>query len=133
MSHVRIRRELAAARPDAFRPALAMSLNNQSGALVELGRGEDALAAITEAVAIYRELAAARPDAFRPDLAGSLTSLGITLTKLGDFDAALSADREAATIYSGSTWTPDWISPRKAPRGGTRSLCCSEGLATLGA
>ena len=67
---VEIYRELAAARPDAFRPDLAGSLNNQSTALAELGRREDALAAITEAVEIYRELAAARPDAFRPDLAG---------------------------------------------------------------
>ena len=47
-------RELAAARPDAFRPDLAMSLNNQSNRLAELGRREDALAAIEEAVAIYR-------------------------------------------------------------------------------
>ena len=62
-------RELAAARPDAFRPDLAASLNNLSVRLADLGRREDALAAIQEAAAIYRELAAARPDAFRPDLA----------------------------------------------------------------
>ena len=67
---VEIYRELAAARPDAFRPDLAMSLTNQSTALAELGRREDALAAITEAVEIYRELAAARPDAFRPTWPG---------------------------------------------------------------
>ena len=53
-----------------------VSLNNQSNRLAALGRREDAVAAITEAVAIYRELAVARPEAFRPDLAGSLTSLG---------------------------------------------------------
>ena len=64
-----IYRELAAARPDAFRPDLASSLNNLSVRLGDLGRREEALAAIEEAVAIYRELAAARPDAFRPDLA----------------------------------------------------------------
>ena len=43
-------RELARARPDAFRPDLAMSLNNQSAFLSELGRREEALAAIEEAV-----------------------------------------------------------------------------------
>jgi tetratricopeptide (TPR) repeat protein len=47
---VEIRRGLAAARPDAFLPDLASSLNNQSNTLSELGRREDALAAIEEAV-----------------------------------------------------------------------------------
>jgi hypothetical protein len=47
-------------------------LHNRSNRLAGLGRREDALAAITEAVDIHRELAAARPDAFRPDLARSL-------------------------------------------------------------
>ena len=60
-------RELAAARPDAFRPDLAMSLNNLADSLSELGRREAALAAAEEAVGLYRELAAARPDAFRPE------------------------------------------------------------------
>ena len=55
---VALHRELAAARPDAFRPGLAGSLHTQSNALAELGRREDALAAIDEAVALYRELAA---------------------------------------------------------------------------
>ena len=65
-------RELAAARPDAFRPDLARSLNSLAARLADLGRREDALAAIEEAARIYRELAAARPDAFRPDLEQSL-------------------------------------------------------------
>ena len=42
--------------------------------LGDLGRREDALAAIQEAAGTYRELAAARPDAFRPDLAMSLNN-----------------------------------------------------------
>ena len=54
-----------------------MSLNNLAVRLGDLGRREDALAAIQEAVTIYRELAAARPDAFRPDLARSLNNLAI--------------------------------------------------------
>ena len=43
-------RELAAARPDAFRPDLAMSLSNLASFLSELGRHEAALAAAEEAV-----------------------------------------------------------------------------------
>ena len=51
--------------PDAA-SRLAGSLNNLSVRLGDLGRREEALAAIQEAVSTYRELAAARPDAFRP-------------------------------------------------------------------
>ena len=69
-----IRRQLAEARPDAFLPDLATSLNNLSDRLSDLGRREEALAAIEEAVAIRRQLAEARPDAFLPDLAMSLNN-----------------------------------------------------------
>lgn len=45
---------------------LARWLNTQSIRLADVGRREDALPAIGEAVATYRELAAARPDAIGP-------------------------------------------------------------------
>ena len=61
-----IHRQLAAARPDVFLPDLAMSLKNQSGRLADLGRREEALAAIEQAADIYRQLAEAAPDAFLP-------------------------------------------------------------------
>jgi hypothetical protein len=63
-------------RPDAFLPDLATSLNNLSVRLGRLGRREDALAAIEEAVTAYRRLAEDRPDAFLPDLARSLWAVG---------------------------------------------------------
>jgi Tetratricopeptide repeat len=47
--------------PDAIRPDLASSLNNLSASLADLGRPEDALAAIEEAARVYRELAARWP------------------------------------------------------------------------
>jgi hypothetical protein len=43
-------RRLAETRPDAFLPDLAKSLNNQSNALSDLGRQEEALVAIDEAM-----------------------------------------------------------------------------------
>ena len=43
--------------PDAIRPDLASSLNNLSASLANLGRREDALAAIEKAAQVYRELA----------------------------------------------------------------------------
>jgi tetratricopeptide (TPR) repeat protein len=67
-----IYRQLAAARPDAFLPDLAMSLNNHANSLSAIGQREAALEAAREAVAIRRQLAAARPHAFLPNLATSL-------------------------------------------------------------
>ena len=95
---VGIRRELTAARPDAFRPDLASTLNNLSILLAGLGRPEEALAAIEEATGVYRELTAARPDTFRPDLATSLNNLSNLLADLGRPEDALAAIEEAADI-----------------------------------
>ena len=70
-----------------------MSLNNLSVRLADLGRREDALAAIEEAVDAYRELAAARPDAFPPDLAMSLNNLSVRLADLGAAGGRAGRDR----------------------------------------
>jgi tetratricopeptide (TPR) repeat protein len=96
---VTIRRELAAARPDEFRPGLADSLNSLSNRLAELERREKGLAASQEATVIYRELAAARPEEFRLALAGSLNSLSIRLADLGRREEALAASQEATGVY----------------------------------
>ena len=45
-----------------------MALNNSSVYLGDLGRREEGLAAVEEAVSAYRQLAAAHPDALLPDL-----------------------------------------------------------------
>ena len=84
---------------DGFLPDLAMSLNNQSGRLGDLGRREEALATIEEAVTIYRQLAQDRPDAFLPDLAGSLNNQSNHLGDLGRPEEALATIEEAARIY----------------------------------
>jgi tetratricopeptide (TPR) repeat protein len=96
---VRLRRELAAARPDAFLPNLAVSLNNLAAMLSELGRREEALATAQEAVCLYRDLAVARPGAFPPNLAGSLNNLANTLSDLGRREEALAAAQEAVRLY----------------------------------
>ena len=107
---ITIRRELAAARPHWYavlrrrgqrtlRSDLAMSLNNLSLQLADLGRPEEALAAIQEAAEVYRELAAARPDAFWPGLAASLNNLSIRLADLGRPEDGLAAIQEATEVY----------------------------------
>ena len=96
---VSLYKDLAKARPDAFTPDLAASLNNLGIRLSELGRREDALAATEEAVSLRRDLAKARPDAFNPDLAGSLNNLGMMFSDLGRREDALAATEEAVTLY----------------------------------
>lgn len=96
---VEIRRNLVAARPRAFLPDLALSLNNLGNALSESGDRKEAFAATREAVEIRRALVTANPDAFLPDLALSLGNLGHRLSDLGRREEALAAAREALEHY----------------------------------
>ena len=98
---VEIYRGLAKKNPGAFNPDLAMSLNNLSGCLSEVGDRGGALDAIREAVGIYRGLAEGNPAAFNPGLAASLNNLSIRLSEVGDRGGALKAVREAVGIRRG--------------------------------
>ena len=75
-----------------------MSLNNLSVRLGELGRREEALAAIHEATTLYRRLADQHPDAYLPDLAGSLNNLSNRLGELGRHDEAAQVAEESARV-----------------------------------
>ena len=88
-----------------------MSLNNQSACLADLGRREEALAAIEEAARIYRQLAQARPDAFLPDLARSLNNQSNRLSDLGRREEALAAIEEAVSHLPPARPGP----PRRVP------------------
>ncbi|WP_208630395.1 tetratricopeptide repeat protein, partial [Amycolatopsis kentuckyensis] len=77
---------------------LATSLNNLTVRLGDLGRYEDALAAINEAVDACRQLAEQRPDAYLPSLAMSLNNLAVQLGDLGRYEEALAAINEATDI-----------------------------------
>jgi tetratricopeptide (TPR) repeat protein len=80
-------------------PNLARSLNNLSVRLGALGRREEGLVVITEAVGIRRELARVRPDAFLADLASSLNNLSIQLGDAGRREEGLAAIIEAVEAY----------------------------------
>jgi tetratricopeptide (TPR) repeat protein len=97
---VELYRALAAQRPDAFRPDLAMSLNNLAAMLSELGEREAALAAAREAVELRRALAAQRPDAFRPDLATSLMVRALCLDAADQPAPALADNVEAIGVLT---------------------------------
>ena len=74
----------------------------ESNRLADLGRREEALAAIEEAVRIRRELAQARPDVFLPDLAMSLKVYAYMLNLNQRVDEAAAARAEAGRILSRS-------------------------------
>lgn len=63
-----IRRTLAATRPDAFLPDLAMSLNNLGNRQSELGQREAALLSSREAVRLYLGFSRAFPERFLQSL-----------------------------------------------------------------
>ncbi|WP_328658641.1 tetratricopeptide repeat protein [Nocardia salmonicida] len=80
-------------------PLLALTLNNLSVRLGELGRREDGLTASEEAVWIYQRLAEQHPDAYLPTLAASLSNLANRLGALGRREDGLTASEEAVRIY----------------------------------
>ena len=90
---------LAAADSSSFAPDLASALSNLSVALGELGRREEALDAIQEAVEIRRGLVTAEGSALAPDLASALNNLSVALGELGRREEALDAIEEAAATY----------------------------------
>ena len=91
-------RDLAATGPQQHEPILGTALNVHSARLSWLGRREDALAAVDEAVTIYRRLADARPDAFLSDLAMSLNNQANMLGYLGRHEDALAAIDDALQL-----------------------------------
>ncbi len=84
--------------PTPLRADHAGLLNDLAIRLGDLGRHEEALAAIEEAVELRRALAAARPDAYLPDLATSLNNLANLLGTLGRHEEALAAIEEAVEL-----------------------------------
>lgn len=87
------------ADPDLFRPYLAEGLSRVARYWSDLGRPDEALPQIREAVAVFRALTETDPDQYRSWLARSLDHLGATLTELGRSDEALPVADEAVTIY----------------------------------
>ncbi|MEU6748106.1 tetratricopeptide repeat protein, partial [Spirillospora sp. NPDC046719] len=64
-----------------------------------LGRHEEALDAISQAVQLYRQLADARPDAFLPELASALHNQAASFSGLERPEEALDAINQAVQLY----------------------------------
>ena len=110
-------RDLAAQRPDVFRPDLARSLNNLGGMLSALGQREPALLAAQEAVDLYRELAAQRPDVYRPDLAMSLIVLALCTRDVSSAVDALPFAHDAV-----ATLSPEFLRHQSSHSGLMRAM-----------
>ena len=95
------RASLAAARARDDAPQVARLLSNLSVYESELGRFNEALGSIAEAVEITRVLAVSHPDAFRPGLARALNNLSGHLEALGRFGEAQVAITESVDIGRG--------------------------------
>jgi tetratricopeptide (TPR) repeat protein/nucleoside phosphorylase len=77
----------------------ARHANNLGLRRSELGRTEEALEPMREAVSIWHKLAAKRPDVFLPQLAISLNNIGIILSEMGRHDEALAVTQEAVNYH----------------------------------
>jgi hypothetical protein len=75
-------------------------LNDLSSYLSDLGRQEEALAAIQEAVTTYRDLARTRPTVFASSYARSLQTQGTVLSALGRDAEAKAVRSEAARLLA---------------------------------
>ena len=95
---VKMYREMAKERRDAFTPEFATSLDNLVKLLLELHRYDAALLPAREVVAIRRELARAHSEVFSHRLAMSLGSLAKVLWALGRREEANSCAKEAVEL-----------------------------------
>jgi tetratricopeptide (TPR) repeat protein len=96
-AHASISEQILATYPPGA-DGRALWLNTFAVLLGDLGRREDALTAVEEAVTAYRALAETRPDAFLPNLAMALNNQSVCLAGLGRREDALTAIEEAVTI-----------------------------------
>ncbi len=81
------------------RQARAYLLVERGTALLSLGRHEEALEAMREALEIRHALAQDNPTALQSELAVGLHALGNALRESGRFEEALSVEDEAITIF----------------------------------
>jgi tetratricopeptide (TPR) repeat protein len=95
---LQIRRELAAANPQAYLPDVAMTLNNLGNLQKNINKYPKAEASYREALQIWRELAATNPQAYLPYVATTLNNLGVLQRNINEYPKAEAFYREALQI-----------------------------------
>nr|WP_241758448.1 tetratricopeptide repeat protein [Myxococcus landrumus] len=89
---------LPASGPDEVLDQRARHLDAFGRRLSHLGRNQEALPVMHEAVQLYRELGTRHPKKFEPNLASSIDHLGGILSELGRHEEALKALHDAADL-----------------------------------
>jgi len=92
-------RELALQNPEAYKPHMALTLNNLGNLLRDTNDLKQAQAHHEEALEVYRELALQNPEAYKPHMALTLNNLGSLLRVANDFKQAQSHYEEAFKLY----------------------------------
>jgi tetratricopeptide (TPR) repeat protein len=80
-----------------YQPYFARMLRHEAVLLIELGRHEEALGRLTEAIEVYRRLVERAPD-YRNSLVNTLRAAAVQLRQLGRYPEASTMDREAELI-----------------------------------
>ena len=96
---VTLYRELAIARPEVYRPDVAMTLNNLGTVQRVRNDPEAALASFGEGLRIYSELPLALQEAYRPNVATTLNNLGTAQRDLSDLEAARESFEKSLQIH----------------------------------
>lgn len=110
---VEIYLHLASVDPARHEPDLAISLNNLSLRLSDMGDRAGALMAIKEAVELYRRLASANPNRYADQLAGSLANFAHLAHGDGQREEAIAIMREAVKLIAPMAWTRPEALPAK--------------------
>jgi len=93
-----IRRALAKAKPEAYLPEVAATLNNLAVLYSATHRQKEAAEAYSEALQTYRALAKAKPQAYLPEVAGMLNNLGNSYRETQRLREAAEAYAEALQV-----------------------------------
>ena len=92
-------RELSKQNPEAYKPDVAMTLNNLGTLFKNTNKLKQAQDYYEEALEIRRELAEQNPEAYKPDVAMTLNNLGILHKNTNDLKQAQDYYEEALEIY----------------------------------
>ena len=90
--------ELSTYNPEAYKPNIALTLNNLGNLLSNTNKFNQAKAYLEEALQICRELAEKNPEAYKPNEALVLNSLGVLLCLTNEFNQAEAYYVEALQI-----------------------------------
>ena len=92
-------RELSKQNPEAYKPDVAMTLNNLGILFSDTNKLKQGRGYYEEAIEIYRDLAKQNPEAYKPNVAITLNNLGALLHAINELKQAQDYYEEALEIH----------------------------------